>query len=58
MKDCPTSKEEREIDQIKQIFNFNEGETPLKMLVTDMYDGLDKINSLENTTLTQEYLNL
>ena len=30
MKDCPTSKEEREIEQIQQIFNLDEGETLLK----------------------------
>ena len=29
-KDCPTSKEEREIEQIQQMFNLDEGQTSLK----------------------------
>ena len=45
MKDCPTSKEEREIDQIQQMFNLDEQKTSLKTLATDMYDSLNKINS-------------
>ena len=56
MKDCPTSKEEREIEQIQQMFNLDEGQTSLKTLATDTYDSLDKINSLEDITLTQEHL--
>ena len=58
MKDCPTSKEEREIEQIQQMFNLDEEQTSLKMPATDMYDSLSKINSLENIRLTQEHLNL
>ena len=57
MKDCPTSKEERDIEQIQQMFNLDEGQTSLKMLATDTYDSLDKINSLEDITLAQEHLN-
>ena len=58
LKDCPTSKEEREIEQIQQKFNIDEGENSLKTLSTEMYDRLNKINSLENVTLAQEHLNL
>ena len=58
MKDCPTSKEERMIEQIQQMFNLDEEQTSLKTLATDTYDRLNKINSLENVTLAQEYLNL
>ena len=57
-KDCPTSKEEGEIQQIQQMFNLDEGQTSLKTLATDMYDSLNKINSLEDMTLLQEHLNL
>ena len=58
MKDCPTTKEERETEQIQQIFSLDKGQTSLKMLATDIYDSLDKINSLGDITLTQEQLNL
>ena len=55
-KDCPTSKEEREMEQIQQMFNLEEEQTSLKALATDMYDYLNKINSLEN--MRQGYLKL
>ena len=56
--DCPTSKEERGIKQIQQMFNLNEGQASLKTLATDIYHSLNKINSLENITLAQEILKL
>ena len=40
------------------MFNLDEGQTSLKTLATDMYDSLNKINSLENITIVQEHLNL
>ena len=55
-KDCPTSKEEREIEQIQQMFNLDEEQTSLKALTTETYDSLNKINSIEN--IGQEHLNL
>ena len=58
MKDCPTTKEEREIEQIQQMFNLDEGQALLKTLATDTYDSLNKINSLEDIILVQEHLNL
>ena len=58
MKNCPTSKEEREIEQIQQMFNLEKGQTSLKTLATDMYGSLNKINSLENVTVAQEHLNI
>ena len=45
MKDCPTSKDEREIEQLQQLFNLDERQTLLKSLATDTYDSLNKINS-------------
>ena len=42
MKDCPTSKEERGILQIQQMFNLDEEQTSLKALTIDMYDSLIK----------------
>ena len=56
MKDCPTSKEEREIEQIQQRFTLDEEQASLKGLTTDNYDSLNKMNSLEN--IRQEHLNL
>ena len=44
VKHCPTSKEEREIEQIQQIFILDEEQTPLKALTTDTYDSINKIN--------------
>ena len=41
-KDCPTSKEEREIEQVQQMFYLDEEQTSLKMLATDTYDSLKK----------------
>ena len=52
-----TSKEEKEIEQIQQMFNLDEEQASLKMLGTDMCGSLNKITSLENIRLTQEYLN-
>ena len=48
MKDCATYKEEREIEEIQQMFNPDEEQTSLKVFATDIYDSLNKINSLEN----------
>ena len=42
-KDCPTSKDEGEIEQIQQMFNLGEEQTSLKALTTDIYDSLNKI---------------
>ena len=55
-KHCPTSKEEREIEQIQQMYNLDEEQTSLKTLATDMFDSLNKINSIEN--IMQEHLKL
>ena len=56
IKDCPTSKEERE--QIQQMFNLDKKPKSLKTLATDMCATLNKINSLENIRLTHEHLDL
>ena len=39
------------------MFNLDKGQT-LNILAIDMYDSLDKIDSLENITLVQEHLHL
>ena len=54
-KDCPTPKEEREIEQIQQKVNL-EDQTSLKALATDTYYSLNKTNSIED--MLQGHLNL
>ena len=55
-KDCPTSNEERKIEQTQKMFNLDEEQMSLKALTTEMYDSLNKINSLED--MQQGHLNL
>ena len=57
-KDCPTNKIEKEIDQIQQLYNMDEEQTPLKALATDTYDSLNRIDSLDEIPITSEHLNL
>ena len=44
MKDCLTTKQERETDQIQQMFKLDEEQ---KTLATDTYDSLTWVSSLE-----------
>ena len=56
-KDCPTmTQEERETEQMQEMFNLDEEQTPLKTLATDTYDSLNHVNSLEE--VRPEHLNL
>ena len=55
-KDRPTVKEERETDQIQQMFNLDEDQTSLKTLAADTYDNLNHVSSVEE--LRSEHLNL
>ena len=55
-KDCPTTKEETEIEQIQQMFNLDEEQTSFKILATnDTYDNPSHASSLE---VRSEHLNL
>ena len=57
MKDCPTTKEERQIEQIQQMFKLDEEQISLKTLATnDTYDNLSHTNSLDD--IRSEHLNL
>ena len=47
-KDCTTSNEEREIEQIQQMFNLYEEQTSFNPPATDTYDTLNKIHSMED----------
>ena len=56
MKDCPTTKEEKEIDQIQQMFNLDEDHALLKTLATETYDSLNHMSLVEE--VRSECLNL
>ena len=51
VKDCPTSKEEKEIEQLEQMLNLEDEQTSLKSLVTNTQDNLCRVNSEENLRL-------
>ena len=56
-KHCPTtSGEERDTEQIQQMFNLDEEQTSSKALAINTYDSLNCVNSLEE--VRSEYLNL
>ena len=55
-RDCPTSREERELEQLQQMLNLDGEKTSLKSLTVVTHDSLNKINSEED--LIPGYLNL
>ena len=44
MKDCPTSNLEKDTDQVQHMYDMDEEQTSLKMLATDTYDSLNRID--------------
>ena len=50
-KDCPTSREERELEQLQQMLSLEDEKTSLKSLVTNTQDNLSRVNSEENLRL-------
>ena len=50
-KDCPTSREEKEIEQLQQMLNLGDEQTLLKSLVTNTQVNLTRANSEENLRL-------
>ena len=50
-KDCPTSREEKETEQLQQMVNLEDEQTSLKSLVTDTQDKFSMVNSEENLRL-------
>ena len=55
-RDCPTSREKREIEQLQQMLNLEDEQTSLKSLVANTQDNFSRINSEEN--LRPGHLNL
>ena len=55
-KDCPTSREERELEQLQQMLNLDDEQTSLKSLATNTHDNLNKVSAEED--LRPAHLNL
>ena len=55
-KHCPTSREERELEQLQQMLNLEDEQTSLKSLITNTQDNFNRVNSEEN--LRPGHLNL
>ena len=55
-KDCLATKEERQTDQIQQMYNLDKKQTSLKMLATGTYDSLSQVGSIEE--IRSEHLNI
>ena len=51
VKDCPTSREERELEQLQQMLSLEDRQTSLKYLVTNTQDNLSRVKSEENLRL-------
>ena len=47
-KDCPTSREEKEIEQLQQMHNLEDEQVSLKSLVTNTQDNFSMVNSEES----------
>ena len=50
-KNCPTSREEKEIEQLQQMLNLEDEQTSLKSLVTNTQDNFSRVNSEDNLRL-------
>ena len=42
-KDCPTYREEKEIEQLQQMLNLEDEQTSLKSLVTNTQDNFSRV---------------
>ena len=50
-KDCPTSREEKEVEQLQQMLNLEDEQTSLKSLETNKQENFSRANSEENLRL-------
>ena len=55
-KDCPTSREEKEMEQLQQMLNLGDEQTSLKPSISDMQGDFSRTESEEN--LRTGHLNL
>ena len=56
MKNCPTSRKEKEMEQLQQMLNLGDEQTSLKSLKTSMQDTFSRASSEDN--LRPGHLNL
>ena len=56
MRDCLNSREEKEIEQLQQIFNLEDKQTSLTPLISNTQDNFSRSGSEES--LRQGHLNL
>ena len=54
-KDCPTSRQDRALEQLQQMLNLEDEYTSLKSLVTNTQDNFNRVNSEENYQDTYTY---
>ena len=45
VRDYPNSQTEKDLEQIQQMYNLDEDQTAIKVLVADIYDSLIRTNS-------------
>ena len=50
-RDCSTSREEKDIEQLQQMLNLEDEQTLLKSLVANTHDNFRRANSEENLRL-------
>ena len=50
-KDCPTSREERELEELQQMLNLEDEQTSLNSLETNTQGNFSRVNSEENLRL-------
>ena len=48
MRDCPTSREEKEIEQLQQMLNLGDEQTSLTSLISNTQDNFSRTGSEEN----------
>ena len=56
MRDCPTSREKKEIEQLQQMLKLGDEQTSLTPLISNTQDNFNRTGSEEN--LRQGHLNL
>ena len=56
-KDCPSCKEERELEQLQQMLNLEDEQTSLKSLVMNTQENFNRVNS-EGKFKTSRHLQL
>ena len=56
VKDCPTSREEKEVEQLQQMLNLGDEQTSLNPLITSTQDNFRRASSEKNLRPGHLYL--